>query len=92
MAKRFRNAVGPAIRRRRDELGITQDDLAARLGRAGLHRFDRVTIAKIEGQLRSVFDFELPVIARILKVDIGDLFSSRKRLEDDLPDLIEGKR
>ena len=48
---------------------MTQEQLAALLGTAGLHNFDRVTVAKVEGQIRSVFDYELAIIARILKVD-----------------------
>jgi len=92
MAKRFRNVVGPAIRSSREAQGLTQEQLAAKLGRAGLHHFDRVTVAKIEGRLRSVYDYELAIIARILKVEVSELYPTRKTLDDDLADLIEGRR
>ena len=92
MAKRFRNIVGPAIRRERERLGLTQEQLAARLGAAGLHGFDRVTVAKIEAQIRSVFDYELELVARILKTDIGGLYPGRKALDEALPALLEGRR
>ena len=36
---------------------LTQDQFGARLQLAGLHTLDRVGVAKIESQLRSVFDF-----------------------------------
>ena len=61
---------------------MTQEQLAARLGSAGLHHFDRVTVAKIEGQIRSVFDYELAVIADVLRVELGDLFQTSKKLKD----------
>ena len=92
MAKRFRNAAGPAIREQREALGMTQEQLAARLGAAGLHNFDRVTVAKVEGQIRSIFDYELAIFARIFKVEPGDLLPAQKTLNADLPSLIEGEK
>ena len=44
---RFRNAAGPAVRRLRNERGLTQDELAARLVLSGLENADRVWIAKV---------------------------------------------
>ena len=89
---RFRNIVGPSIRLAREDLELTQEQLAAKLGVAGLHAYDRVTVAKIEAQIRSVHDYELAVIARVLKREPGTLFPTRKALEKDLPALLEGKR
>ena len=57
-----------------------------------LHQFDRITVAKIEGQVRSVFDYELALIANVLKVDAAVLYPGRKGLNDALEDLIEGRR
>lgn len=71
---------------------LTQDQLAARLQLAGLHNLDRVSVAKIESQLRSVFDFELALIARELGVDPTKLLPSEQALKGDLDDLIAGKR
>jgi hypothetical protein len=48
---------------------LTQDQLAGRLAAKGLS-LDRVAITKIECGQRCVFDFELPVLADVLKVDL----------------------
>lgn len=72
--------------------GLTQDELAAKLQLAGLHSVDRVTIAKIESQIRSVFDFELMMIAKALGTDTVSLMPSPDQLKKDLDDLIEGQR
>ncbi|MCH7225099.1 hypothetical protein MLD59_03080 [Verrucomicrobiaceae bacterium E54] len=72
--------------------GLTQEQLAAKLQLAGLHSVDRVAVAKIESQIRSVFDFELAVIAQVLGVDASALLPPVKALKADLDDLIEGRR
>ena len=89
---RFRNAAGPAVRRLRNERGLTQDELAARLVLAGLTNADRVWVAKVESQIRSVFDFELAVIAGVLGVTADELLPKAKELKRDLPALQEGER
>ncbi|MBP9222621.1 MAG: hypothetical protein KBF76_02050 [Verrucomicrobiales bacterium] len=71
---------------------LTQDQFGARLQLAGLHTLDRVGVAKIESQLRSVFDFELAIIARELGVDPTKLLPSERALREDLDDLISGRR
>lgn len=91
MAKRFRNCVGPQVRALRKQKGLTQDQLAARLQLAGLHSFDRVTVAKIESQIRSVFDFELLAMAGVLGVSAEQLSPSRQDLKKSLDALIRGK-
>jgi len=48
---------------------LTQDQLSGRLA-ARLLSLDRVAITKIEAGNRCVFDFELPVLAEVLKVDV----------------------
>ncbi|MDF1862599.1 MAG: helix-turn-helix transcriptional regulator [Verrucomicrobiales bacterium] len=92
MAKRFRNCVGPQVRTLRKKKDLTQDQLAARLQLAGLHSFDRVTVAKIESQIRSVFDFELAILADVLGVSSEELLPSRRKLKDSLDDLIAGEK
>jgi len=72
--------------------GLTQDQLAARLQLTGLHSCDRVTVAKIESQIRSVFDYELPVLAGVLGVSGDDLFPSTRQLKASLDDLIAGEK
>lgn len=85
---RFRNAVGENIREKRLSLGWTQDVFAAKLQRAGLSNFDRVTVAKIESQIRSVFDYELALIAHVLKTPCDTLLASPANIKAVLPRLI----
>lgn len=89
---RFRNAVGPQIAKERMALGLTQDQLAARLQRAGLETIDRLGVVKIERRIRSVFDFELRILADVLKTDTDSLFPARETLRSELPDLRKGQR
>lgn len=92
MAKRFRNCIGPQVRRLRLARQWTQDQLAARLQMAGLHSLDRVGVAKIESRLRSAFDYEVAVIAQVLGVEMDRLMPGRNGLRRDLDDLIAGQR
>ena len=92
MPRRFRNATGPAVRRLRMERALTQDQLAARLVLAGLGNADRVWVAKVETRIRSVYDFELAVIAAVLGVTADELLPGGKELKRDLPALNEGER
>ena len=61
-----KNIAGPKIRAARQELDLTQDQLSARLARAGV-QIDRAGIAKIENGLRRICDFELKALAGVLK-------------------------
>lgn len=92
MPRRFRNSVGPSVRRLRVERELTQDQLAARLTLAGLENADRVWVAKVESQIRSVFDYELAVIAAVLGVKADELLPTGKALKRDLSALQEGER
>ena len=73
--KRLRNVVGGAVRllRRKSLPRISQDDLVARLAKAGV-TMDRSALARIENGDRYVLDYELEEIARALKVPIARLF------------------
>lgn len=92
MPRRFRNAIGPAVRRLRTEKGLTQDQLAARLVMEGLENVDRVWVAKVESQIRSVFDFELVLISKVLGVTVSEVLPSLDELRQDLAALQNGKR
>lgn len=89
--RRFRNVVGPAIRKYRCQRNLTQEALAIKLQMAGLD-MDRTAVAKIESQIRSVFDFEMVMIARVLDVHTGKLFPSDSDLRKQLPSLLAGKK
>ncbi len=71
---------------------LTQEELAAKLQLAGLHSVDRVTVAKIESQIRSVFDYELAVISKVLGTDQASLMPTPEQLKCELQSLIEGRR
>src|SRR6266481_1235997 len=55
-----RNIIGKRVReaRHRCDPPLTQDQLAGRLAGRGV-QLDRVALAKVEGGLRSAFDFEV---------------------------------
>ena len=61
------NCSGPRIRKRRTELDLSQEQLAAKLQLAGLDVTQKA-ISRIETGLRVVADFELPFFADALGV------------------------
>lgn len=67
-----RNIVGPIIREAREEKGLTQAMLVARLNLEGWD-ISRETLAKVESQVRWVADFELVQLAKGVGVEPGDL-------------------
>ena len=75
MNVRDKNIAGGPIRKARNQAGLTQDQLSAKLARAGV-QIDRAGIAKIENGLRRVYDFEVRALSRVLKV------SPERRLGD----------
>lgn len=87
--RRFRNAAGPQIARVRGERNLTQDELATKLQVAGLD-LDRIAIAKIESRIRSVYDYELAVIAHLLDVPADELLPKSSSLTKLLPNLQRG--
>ena len=66
--KKPRNIVGPVLRELREKRGLTQGELVAKLNLAGWD-VSRDIIARIEGQIRWVADFELVKIADGLGLD-----------------------
>lgn len=74
---RFKNNVGPQIRKRRSVLGWTQEILAAKLQIAGLD-ISRCTVSKIEARLLYVDDKTLVYLSEVLSVPIQDLFPKRE--------------
>ena len=71
------NIVGPQVRKRRSDLGLTQAELAARCQLSGFD-ISRGTLSQIEAQLRCVGDDEVLALARILKVTTDSLFPTEK--------------
>ena len=87
--RRFRNTVGPQIRRLRSQRGFTQERLAAKLQVTGLN-LDRSTLAKIECRMRPIYDYELIMISAVLQVPMSALFPAIKSIKKMLPDLSGG--
>ena len=74
--KARQNVVGPKIRQLRSELGLTQNELSARIC---LHGWDisRATLSQIEAQIRCVTDYELLCLAQALRVETEALLPPR---------------
>lgn len=87
--KDVKNTIGVRMRQARlaFEPPMTQDQLAGRLAGKGI-TLDRVAITKIECGQRCVFDFELPLIAKVLKVDVRWLLGMQTQ---DCPSTKEGE-
>lgn len=79
-AKRMaRNVAGPQVRRLRVALNLSQAELAARCEVMGFD-IGRASVSHIENGLRGISDLELALLARALRVPVGDL------LPDVLPE------
>ena len=70
-----KNVCGPQIARFRYEQGLSQSDLATKCQLIGWD-VSRDIIARIEGRVRWVGDFELAALSKALDVGIPDLFPS----------------
>ena len=62
-----KNICGKRVKEARKKLGISQDDLAARLQVSGVI-IERNSISRIESGARFVADYELLSLSNILKV------------------------
>ncbi len=67
------NIVGKRNEQMRKERGIKQKDFIARLQVEGLD-INPTSYSKLEGQVRIATDKEVYTVARVLQVDIGELF------------------
>ena len=72
---RYKNNVGPQVRRRRYALGWSQSTFAAKLQIAGFD-ISRSGVSKIEARL-SYVDKALLYLAEVLKVPVQELFPPR---------------
>ena len=68
-----RNIIGSKIREVREQMGLTQDQIAAKCQILGFD-LTRGTLAKIESRIRAVSDHEIPYLARALDCSIDSLF------------------
>ncbi|MDB6175565.1 MAG: transcriptional regulator, family [Chthoniobacteraceae bacterium] len=86
---RYKNNIGPQVRRRRYALGWSQAILAAKLQMAGLD-ISRSGVSKIEARLHHVDDRAIMFFAEALRIPIQELFPKRKensRLSDFMAEL-----
>ncbi|MDR1629677.1 MAG: XRE family transcriptional regulator [Oscillospiraceae bacterium] len=65
-----RNIVGAKVEQRRKAIGMKQKDLLTQLQVKGID-LNASGLSKLEGQLRSVMDYELVAIAETLGVSIN---------------------
>jgi len=90
-SNRYRNTCGKLIRGNRIKLAWTQDDLAAKLQLAGLSHIDRVSLAKIESNIRSVYDYELVIIADVFKISLEEIVPKAATVRANLQKLLPKK-
>lgn len=64
-----KNIVGSRVEQKRKELGMKQKDFLAQLQVAGMD-INASGLSKLEGQIRSVSDYELLIISQVLGVSI----------------------
>lgn len=72
-----RNTVGARVERKRKELGMKQKELLARLQVKGIE-LNSSGLSKLEGQIRSVNDFELIALSEALGVSVAWLLGIEK--------------
>jgi transcriptional regulator with XRE-family HTH domain len=77
-----KNAVGPVIRKLRNQQGWTQEELAAKLQLKGWD-CTRSWLAKIEAQQVYVKDFELLYFCAVFGRHLDDLYSSHSTAKAD---------
>ena len=65
-----KNICGKRVKEARKKLGLSQDDLAARLQVSGVI-IERNSISRIESGARFVADYELRELSKILKVSVA---------------------
>lgn len=72
-----RNIVGQKIEARRKEINMKQRDLLTQLQIKGIE-INASGLSKIEGQLRSVNDFELKALSEVLSISVNELLGIEK--------------
>ncbi len=74
-----RNIVGPQVMKLRDSKKLSQSDLATACQLAGWD-VSRGVIARIEGGVRWVSDWEVLELAKVLKVSVPELYPPSARV------------
>ena len=69
------NICGQNVRKLREKLGLSQDQLAAKLQTEGLG-VNQNSVSRIETGKRIIADFELKAIAKVLRTDANSLLEN----------------
>lgn len=72
-----KNIVGQKVEERRKEINMKQRDLLTQLQIRGIE-INASGLSKIEGQIRSVSDYELKALAEALNTSVNDLLGIEK--------------
>ena len=80
------NLIGPQVRKLRNQKNWTQEALAAKLQVEGWD-VSRESVAKLEAQFRRAPDCELLFLAKVLGIDLMDLFPAKLDLKKLDPSL-----
>lgn len=76
------NVVGKLVNKYRTKRGLSYEELSAKLELMGIS-IHKQSLYDIENGKRTVKDYELFGIARILKIDINDLFADMSEYFDE---------
>lgn len=85
------NLVGPQVRKWRDYRGWSQETMAQKSQLQGWS-ITRHSLAKLELGLRRVSDAELFFLAKVLRVDLRDLYPRQMPLKEIGPAFQSGHR
>ena len=82
------NIIGPQVRWLRNQRGWSQDDLAIKLKCAGMEDATRSNVSKLEARLIRAIDEDMLYLARVLRVELIELYPEKIRLALDLYETI----
>ena len=85
------NLVGPQVRKWRTDRGWSQETMAQKSQLLGWS-ISRHSLAKLELGLRRVSDAELFFLAKVLRVDLRDLYPRQMPLKEIGPAFQSGRR
>jgi len=71
--KRWANDIGPNVRKLRIRLGLTQEQLAAKLQINGSD-MTRQVVANIEARRRRVYEHQIRLLMKVLRCTLDELF------------------
>ncbi|SRR5579862_540633 len=90
---KFRNIIGPQLRKLRYARHWSQSKLAIKLQCAGWD-VSRSTVSKIEARLKFVLDFQLEYLTNVMNVELKELFPAqmaRETVHDRLERLMNSR-